>query len=104
MFVRFGVISILDTSVSLTTKSAFLLASASLMRLEINGLRYGLRLNRSDDLVEIDLDLDPRTSPLLGKEQIKDSKVLGRVSVKDWVHSLVVLSKTVNGSDQCGES
>jgi hypothetical protein len=57
------------------------------------GTGYGLRLNRSDDIVEINLDLDPRTGPLLGKEQIKDNKVLGRVSVKDWVHSLVVLSK-----------
>src|SRR5712691_10582369 len=57
------------------------------------GTGYGLRLNRSDDLVEINLDLDPRTGPLLGREQINGSNVLGRVSVKDWVHSLVDLSK-----------
>jgi len=57
------------------------------------GTGEGLSLNRSDDHVEINLDLDPRTGPLMGREQIKGSKVLGRVSVKDWVHRLVVLSK-----------
>jgi hypothetical protein len=60
------------------------------------GTGYGLRVKRSNDVLQFKIDTNPKMGPLANGNAFDNTQLLGKVSVRDWVRGLTTLSRELN--------